>query len=148
MLRWLVLFHVLSAIIGVGPAFFVHVLLRRNQTLDELNASLQLAKKLEYFPKIGGTLAVLSGFALYFVGNYGSFQQLWLLGSLVLYIAIQVIVIGFVTPRQKKLGESVSAATGSTLTQEQQMLLKNVNMLFYVVSTLGILLFIFMIMKP
>jgi uncharacterized membrane protein len=39
-MKILVLIHVLSAIIGVGPTFFAHVLLRKKQTLEELRMSL------------------------------------------------------------------------------------------------------------
>lgn len=150
-MKWLILIHVLSAIVGVGPTFFGHVLLRRKQSLSDLRANLELGKYLEFFPKIGGTIAVLSGLVLIFIGNYGSFGQLWLAGSLVLYILIQAIVIGIVTPNQKKLAGWVldpANAMVQEMPAEQRSLLGRVSNLYYCASALGALLFIFMIVKP
>ncbi|MFC0274083.1 hypothetical protein ACFFIX_22300 [Metabacillus herbersteinensis] len=36
MIKVLVLIHVLSAIIGVGPTFFAHVLTRKKQSVEQL----------------------------------------------------------------------------------------------------------------
>lgn len=150
-MKWLVLIHVLSAVIGVGPTFFGHVLLRRSQSLPDLRANLKLGKYLEFFPKIGGSIAVLSGLALILIGDYGSFGQLWLYGSLVLYVLIQVVVIALVTPQQKKLANWVldpANAQASELPAEQRSLLGKVSNLYYFASAMGTLLFIFMIVKP
>jgi hypothetical protein len=75
-LKLLVLLHILSAIIGVVPTFFGHVILRRKQSLDELRSSLRVGRRLEAFPKIGGSIAVLSGLLFIWLGDYGSFMQL------------------------------------------------------------------------
>lgn len=112
-MKWLVLVHVLSAIVGVGPVFFYLVLFRKNQSENELNYSVQLSSKLDFFPKVGGTLAALSGILLVVLGEYGSFMQLWLYGSLLLYVVIQIIVIGFIAPRVKKLQVLLADSEGN-----------------------------------
>ena len=150
-MKILVLIHVLSAIIGVGPTYFGLMLLRQNSTPKDLQTSLKVGKMLEWFPKIGGSLAVLSGLALIFLANYGPFTQLWLLGSLVLYILIQIIVIGFVAPRADRLAQWVfnpQNQNAATLPGEQQGLLRNVSTGHWIAATLGTLLFAFMILKP
>ena len=58
-MKFLVLIHVLSAIIGVGPTFFAHVLLRKTQTLEELRMSLRVGSRLEMFPKSAAALPCL-----------------------------------------------------------------------------------------
>ncbi|WNR43706.1 DUF2269 family protein [Paenibacillus roseipurpureus] len=149
--KFLVLIHVLSAIIGVGPTFFAHVLLRRNQTLEELRMSLRVGRRLEIFPKIGGSIAVLSGLLLIWLGDYGSFMQIWLLGSLIAYVLIQIIAIGFATPNQKKLGGWVLDPTNlqeTALPGDQILLWAKARNYFYAASTVGVILFIFMILKP
>ncbi|CAN7309432.1 DUF2269 family protein [Paenibacillus sp. LjRoot56] len=150
-MKVLVLIHVLSAIIGVGPTFFAHVLLRKKQTLEELRMSLSVGSRLEIFPKIGGTLAVLTGLLLIWLGDYGSIMQIWLIGSLVAYVIIQVLAIGFATPNQKKLGGWVldpSNQKATTLPGEQLLLWTKARNYFYAASTVGVILFIFMIIKP
>lgn len=146
----LVLVHILSAIIGVGPVFFYPVLFRKNQTAAELKHSLAAAFKLEFFPKIGGTIAVLSGITLAIIGNYGSFFQLWLAGSLVLYILIQIIVIGMVAPKMKKLSEWFNNDNDRSAELPDHMKALHLKILnhFTIACILGLVLFIFMILKP
>lgn len=88
---------------------------------------------------------------LYFIGNYGAFTQLWLLGSLICYIIIQIIVIGLITPNIKKLSQWVFNEENQSekeLLLLEQSYLSRANRLFYVASTFGLLLFILMIIKP
>jgi uncharacterized membrane protein SirB2 len=142
---------VLSAIVGIGPTFFSHVLFRKNQTVKELKSSMALGKHLEKFPKIGGTIAVLTGILLVSLSDYGSFMKLWLIGSLAIYICIQIIVIGFGAPASKKLGQWVFNPENDhleELPQAQKETLAKVSKIFYLASSLGVLLFIFMILKP
>jgi uncharacterized membrane protein len=150
-MKWLVLLHVLSAIIGVGPTFFSHVLLRKQQSVSELKQSMKLVKRLEIFPKVGGSIAVLSGLALILLNDYGTFLQTWLIGSLILYILIQIVAAGVIPRKSKRLAELVeshSTGNGSTDEKEIRTHLHFVSNWMYVASTLGTLLFIFMILKP
>lgn len=148
-MEYLILLHILSAVIGVGPTFFAHVLVRRNQTPAQYRTSYAVSKMLEPFPKIGGSIAVLSGLALYFLGNYGSFTQLWLLGALVLYLLIQVTVVGLVTPASNQLQAWLDSAEGMAATAfpaNQQGLLNKVNTLYWIASAMGVTIFILMVM--
>jgi len=147
----LVLIHVLSALIGIGPTFFGHVLVRKNQTPEQLRHSLKLAGRLDFFPKIGGSLAVITGILLIVLNDYGTFMQLWLVGSLVLYVLIQVVVVGFVAPMQKRLAQWVFNEANLNATElpgEQRDVLTRANSMLYVASAMGLALFIFMILKP
>jgi uncharacterized membrane protein len=147
----LVIVHVLSAIIGVGPTFYSHVLLRQNQTVEELRTSFKMMKPLELFPKIGGSLAVVTGLILVLTSDYGKFTQLWILGSLILYVLIQVIVIGMAAPNTKKVGDwlmNPANKNADTLPSEQEKAFAKANLFFYGASTLAIVLFIFMIIRP
>ena len=151
-MKLLLLLHVLSAIIGIGPTFFIHVLIRPNKTIEELQVTMKLMKGLELFPKIGGSIAVLSGFVLFWIGDYGTFTQIWLAGSLLLYIIIQILVIGLITPRTNRVNEWLILPENVKLTGappvEIQHHLVIIHRYFYLASSLGVLLFIFMILKP
>lgn len=150
-MEWLVLLHVLSAIIGIGPTYFSGVLLRSGQGLGTLRHNLALAKTLSNFPKIGGTVAVLSGLALVWLGNYGPLTQLWLLGSLALYVLIQVVVVGYAAPRTGRLASWASSPAGAgvgTLPPAQAALLGQIGGAHLLAGLLGVALFVLMILKP
>lgn len=106
---------------------------------------------LDFFPKIGGTIAVLSGLSLIWLGEYGSFMQLWLIGSLILYVIIEIIVIGIVGPNSKKLMNWLiepGNQNAATLPDEVKGYFSKARNYLWLATALGLVLFIFMIMKP
>lgn len=129
--------------------FFCSCIVSRKAVTRGFEAYGEVTGYLELFPKIGGTLAVLTGIALILLGDYGAFTQIWLIGSLVIYILIQILVVAIITPQAKRLAKWVQDPANQSvkeLPQPQRSLLIKVNRLFY--GALGTLLFIFMIMKP
>ncbi|WP_158602245.1 DUF2269 family protein [Cohnella endophytica] len=149
-LNALVFIHVLSAIIGIGPTYFAHVLLRRGQNFGQLRNSIGLLPKLEKFPKLLGSVAVLSGLLLAWLGDYG-FKELWIYGSIAIYVLIQIVVIAFMSPAAQKLSVKVLAATDTaeqSVSPELAAEIAKVNKINYVATSLGVLLFLFMFFKP
>jgi len=149
-LNILVLIHVLSAVVGIGPVFFGHVLLRKGQNFGQLRNSLSLSKMLEKFPKILGSLAVLSGLLLAWLGNYG-FKSLWIYGSIVLYVLIQIVVIGFMAPAAQKAAArafSGSEPADTALPDDLASSVARVDRINWIATVLGLLLFLFMFFKP
>jgi len=149
-MKWLVLIHVMSAIIGVGPTYFGHVFFRKGQTVGDLKHSLRFGRLMEFFPKIGGTIAVLSGLLLLVLTDW-KFLSFWIVASIVLYVAIQVVVIAIVSPVTKRLFQWVQATAQSdqeSLPAEQSSMLNKANYWYYAASTMGTLIFILMILKP
>jgi uncharacterized membrane protein len=150
-LEWLVWIHVLAAILGIGPTYVGHVLLRKNQQNEQLQQSLAIFQLLNYFPKIGGTLAVASGIALVIVTGW-EFSDLWILSSLVLYVLIQVVVVGMLTPIMGQLNEVLSATGEQAIAPDtlanRTALLSRANRLFNTASIMGTILIILMLVKP
>ncbi|UUZ81903.1 DUF2269 domain-containing protein [Paenibacillus sp. P26] len=149
-MKWLVLIHVMSSIIGVGPTFFGHILLRKRRRVGELRKSLELFQVLNFFPKIGGTIAVLSGLLLVWLGGW-KFVTFWIIASLILYVAIQVVAVGLLGPVAAKLYQGLSDQklnNEQELPKESSLLLAKADRLYYTASAMGVLLFILMIMKP
>lgn len=147
-MEWLVTIHVLSAVLGIGPTYFGHILLRRKQRRDQLLASLSLFSLLNYFPKIGGTVAVISGILLVALSDW-NFSDLWIVGSLVLYVLIQVVVVAMMSPLLNRLVQALG-------TEEQErnpaadssLLLAKASRLYNTASLLGTALILLMILKP
>ncbi|PYI50294.1 DUF2269 family protein [Paenibacillus flagellatus] len=150
-MEWLVLLHVLSAIIGLGPAYAFPLLLRPTTSVEEMERSLRQVARLELFPKISGTLAVLSGIVLFWIGSYGSLLQLWIGGTLVLYILIEVLIVGFLAPALKKLQAALSSPDARTRPEAPAPLAAmyaKVRNLHLWATVLGTIIFILMILKP
>ncbi|MBW5446054.1 DUF2269 family protein [Cohnella sp. CFH 77786] len=150
-MEWLVLVHVLSAVLGLGPAFAFPFVMRKAETHQEMLRTVLLVNRLEMFPKIFGTLAVLSGLLLFWLGSYGSWLQVWILGTLLVYVAIEVLVVGFLNPAASKLQrvlvaqESVGAREGSAAAIQ---LYGRVRALHLWAGILGVAIFALMVLKP
>ena len=147
----LVVVHVLSAVLGLGPAFAFPFLLRSTDSPEEMKRNVQQVAYLEIFPKLFGTLALLSGFALFFFGSYGPFLQLWIAGSVAVYIAIEILVIGFMAPAVKtllkRIDETAAEPAQASVPQLRGLYIR-VRRLHLWSGALGLLLLALMIVKP
>ncbi|WP_249864634.1 DUF2269 family protein [Paenibacillus konkukensis] len=149
-MNWLVLLHVLSAIIGIGPTYFSHVLYRRRQSVAELKQSIRLNKMLDFFPVAGGSVAIVTGIALVALSKL-HFLDLWIAGSLVIYILIQYIIVAQVIPERRRLREALADPAlrdRDMLSAELQQQVASINKRLYAATLLGLLLFAAMIVKP
>jgi uncharacterized membrane protein len=149
-MKWLVLIHVLSAIIGVGPTFFFHYLLRKNQTVSGMKHSFKTAMALTKLPTIGGLIAVATGIIMVALSDW-QFLDFWIIGSLILYITLQVLFIILTGPLVKKLGMWAVETKGSDsepLPAEQEDLVRLTNKRVMLTNGFALFIFIFMIMKP
>lgn len=154
-MKWLILIHVLAAILGFGPTFVFPLLLRNTSSLEEMKQNLRLVARLEMFPKIFGTLALVSGLVLFWLGSYGTFLQIWLLGTLLVFIVIEVLIVGFLSPTVKKLEASMAnreaaAASEALEAPSPQLagLYGRVRNLHAWATVLGTVILILMILKP
>lgn len=150
-MKWLLTIHVLSAVLGIGPTYFGHILLHKKQNRDQLLKSLSLFGLLNYFPKIGGSIAVVSGILLVALSGW-KFLDLWILGSLVLYVLIQVVAVAMLGPVLKQLVQALNAAEDkerdSAATDGCSDLLAKANWLYNTASIMGTVLILLMIIKP
>lgn len=144
---FLVLIHVLVAIIGVGATFVFPVLTISAKTLPQLKLTLTLLKKLELYPKIGGVFLLLTGFIMGFMfPSY--FKEIWFTGSLVLYFVIQVLIIGIVDRKLKMVMPLVMKAEGKEIPNEYNDFAKATQPIHMVVHMLAIIIIILMSVKP
>ncbi|WP_438447311.1 DUF2269 family protein [Gorillibacterium sp. sgz5001074] len=149
-MSFLVLLHAMAAVLGVGPTFFIHTIFRRQQNVGQLRHSLGFAQKLELFPKIGGSLAVLTGIVLVIVSDW-SFKQLWITASLALYVLIQIVAVGLAAPKVKQLigwVRETKLADSQALPSEQSALVARTNSLYWLTTVMGATLFMLMFYKP
>lgn len=149
-MKWLVFIHVAAAIIGIGPTFFMHVCFRKKQTVGELKQSFSVMNYLMPFPKIVGTIAVLSGILLVILTGW-QFADFWIWGSLAVYVATQIMVIGVATPAMNKANAALSAlksADSEALPSYLQSAVQRINKYLYLISTFALLIILMMVIKP
>jgi uncharacterized membrane protein len=143
----LLVLHVLAAIVGIGPAFVLPVLGKSAKSGSQLRFVFGLIKKVNNFPKIGGITLLVTGILLMIVSKIG-FSLMWLNLSLLLFVIIEVIIIGFVEPRMKKVAQLVMSSEGDDIPSGFIDSMKRIAPLEGTVQILTILIIILMVVKP
>jgi hypothetical protein len=144
--------HVLAAVIGIGPTYFYPALFRSSLAPPELRGALTLAQRLAKYPQIGGPIAVLSGVGLVFAIDPGRlFVQKWVYLSIVLFVVVQVTILGVAVPAAKKLAAWAfhpSNADVTALSPEAASIYRRLRTAHTTAVVFSTLLFALMILKP
>src|SRR5699024_5154461 len=83
----LVIIHIISAIIGLGPGFIMTYIVTKAANMTELLHAYWLRKRIHIFVMIGGTTLMITGLWMGMINPY-LFQQGWYVVSLILYLTV------------------------------------------------------------
>src|SRR5690625_4379102 len=81
----LVVIHVFSAILGLGPGFVMIYIVTKARTMTELRHAYVIRNRIHIFVMVGGTLLLLTGISMGLIKPY-LFKQIWFTGSLILFL--------------------------------------------------------------
>jgi uncharacterized membrane protein len=143
----LVVLHVLAAIVGIGPAFILPLLGKSAKSGSQLRFVFGIIQKVNNFPKIGGITLLVTGILLMVVSKIG-FSLMWLNLSLLLFVIIEVIIIGFIEPRMKKVARLIMTSEGDSIPTGFADSMKRIAPLEGTVHLLTFLIIILMVVKP
>ncbi|SHN22791.1 DUF2269 family protein [Gracilibacillus kekensis] len=82
---WLVIIHIFSAIVGIGPGFILTTIVRSAKTMPEIRQAFALKKTIHIFVMIGGILVLITGLSMGAIRPI-LFQQGWYITSMFLYL--------------------------------------------------------------
>ncbi len=141
----LLLIHVFSAILGLGPGFVMIYIVTKATNMTELRHAYLIRNRIHIFVMVGGTLLILTGLCMGALRPY-LFHMGWYVTSLILFI----IALGFgpvvLSPRSKPIKALLRNHTGNEIPKEYYKLAKRLffferieNLIFLVIITLMIL---------
>ena len=143
----LIVIHVLSAIMGLGPGFVMIYIVTKAETMTELRHAYLIRNRVHLFVMIGGTLLLLSGLAMGIIRPY-LFKFGWYVTSLILFL----IALGFgpliLSPRSKPLKKIIKEQDDDLIPPEYYPLAKNLFFYERVENMIFIVIIILMITKP
>lgn len=143
----LVLIHVLAAIIGIGPAFVLPVISHSARTSSQLRFVYHLNDKINKFPKVGGITLLVTGILLMILDHTG-FTKMWLNVSLVLFVIIEILIIGFLDPAMKSASKFLKKNKGEGIPEGYLPMASRINVLNRIVHILTVLIIILMVIRP
>ncbi|MCC3375167.1 DUF2269 family protein [Cohnella sp. REN36] len=144
---YLLFVHLVAAVMGLGAAFGFPIVLKSAKTVSQAKFALALLHKLEMLPKIGSLLLLATGLWLGFLEPY-LFEEVWFIGSIVLFLAAMVIVAGILPRKAKKQSELLASAQGEQLPSEYKAIAAQSARLESVTHAIAFILILLMVFKP
>lgn len=145
--RLLVLIHVLSAIVGLGPGFIMIYVVTRAKTMTELRHAYLIRNRLHIFVMIGGSLLLLTGLAMGTMNPY-LFRAAWYVSSLTLFL----VALGFgpvvLSPRSKPIKKLLKSYTDDTIPEEYYGLAKRLFFYERIENVIFLIIIFLMVLKP
>lgn len=143
----LLVVHVLSAILGLGPGFVMIYIVTRATNMTELRHAYLIRNRLHIFVMVGGTLLLLTGLTMGFLRPY-LLHLGWYLTSLSLFL----VALGFgplvLSPRSKPIKKLLREHQGETIPPEYYVLAKRLFLFERIENVLFLIIIALMILKP
>ena len=144
---WILLIHILGAVIGLGSSFALPVIMSRPQTVSQAKFAFQLSAGVEKLAKIGSITLLVTGLILGALSPH-LFTEIWYIASIVIYIAVQPIIAGILPKKAAAQMAILEAHEGEELPEPYHILSKQMAPYNHIMHFSAVLLILFMTIKP
>ena len=145
--RLLVLIHVISAIVGLGPGFIMIYVVTRAKTMAELRHAYLIRNRLHIFVMIGGTLLLLTGLTMGTMNPY-LFHAGWYVTSLTLFLIALAFGPMVLSPRSKPIKALLKNHTGDNIPLEYYRLAQKLFFYERIENVIFLIIIVLMVLKP
>ncbi|MDQ1004679.1 putative membrane protein [Neobacillus niacini] len=143
----IVVLHIFSAIMGMGPGFILTTVVKSGKTMTELRHSYAIRHKLHIFVMVGGTLLLITGLIMGFM-NPSLFRMGWYVTSLVLFLAALAIGPLVLSPRSKPVKALLASHKGEEIPEDYYRLSRILFRYEHLENAIFIVIIALMILKP
>ncbi|MEC1523703.1 DUF2269 family protein [Neobacillus niacini] len=143
----IVVLHIFSAIMGMGPGFILTTVVKSGKTMTELRHSYAIRHKLHIFVMVGGTLLLITGLIMGFM-NPSLFRMGWYVTSLILFLAALAIGPLVLSPRSKPVKALLASHKDDEIPEEYYRLSKILFRYEHLENAIFIVIIALMILKP
>lgn len=143
----LVVIHIFSAIVGIGPGFILTTIVKSARTMEEIRHAFMLKTKVHVFVMIGGILVLVTGLAMGFIRPY-LFNQGWYITSMLLYFLALALGPTLLKKYSYPIKQIIQDKDRNDVPKEYFTHLNKLLKVEYVENTLLICVIILMILKP
>lgn len=143
----LLLVHVLSAILGMGPGFVMIYIVTKATNMTELRHAYLIRNRLHIFVMIGGSLLLLTGLIMGAIRPY-LFQMGWYVTSLVLFLIALAFGPLVLSPRSKPIKKLIKEHSGNEIPDKYFFLAKKLFFFERIENLIFIAVIVLMILKP
>ncbi|MBW7840272.1 MAG: DUF2269 family protein [Chitinophagaceae bacterium] len=145
--RLLVLIHVFSAILGLGPGFVMIYIVTKAKTMTELRHAYIIRNRLHIFVMVGGTILLLSGLAMGAINTH-LFQQWWYIISLTLFLIALAFGPIVLSPKSRPIKKLLKEHTGDTIPDHYYLLARKLFFYERIENVLFLIIIALMVLRP
>lgn len=143
----LVLIHIFSAILGLGPGFIMIYVVTKSKTMTELRHAYMIRNRIHIFVMIGGTLLLVTGVLMGIINPY-LFRQGWFMISLILFLIALAFGPIALSPRSKPIKKMLAEHEGDDIPAYYDGLAKNLFFYERMENMIFLIIIVLMILKP
>ncbi|GAA0431189.1 hypothetical protein GCM10008983_04620 [Lentibacillus halophilus] len=143
----LVVIHVFSAILGMGPGFVMIYIVSKARTMTELRQAHAIRNHLHHVVMIGGILLFVTGLWMGMLHPY-LFDQGWYVTSLILYLVALGLGPVMLSPRAKPVKMLLNEHQSDDIPPDYYLLSKRLFFYERLENILFLIIIVLMVLKP
>lgn len=146
----LLVIHIFSAILGLGPGFVMIYIVTKARTMTELKHAYMIRHRIHVFVMIGGILLLFTGIGMGLLHPY-LFRQIWFLASFLLFLIALAAGPVVLSPRAKPIKQMLAAHTkedGDEIPQAYRQLANQLFLYERITNLIFLIIIALMIIKP
>ncbi|MFZ3577548.1 DUF2269 family protein [Virgibacillus sp. DJP39] len=144
---FLVLIHIFSAILGMGPGFVMIYIVKHATNMSELRHAYFIRNRLHIFVMVGGTLLLVTGILLG-VLNPALFKAGWYVLSLILFLIALAFGPTVLSPRSKPVKDFLENYKGKEIPEQYYVLSNKLFFFERIENAIFLIVIVLMITKP
>lgn len=145
--KLLVIIHIFSAIMGMGPGFILTRIVKSADTMTKVKHAFAIRRDLHILVMIGGTLLLLTGLLMGALHPY-LFRMGWYVTSIVLFFVGLAMGPLVLSPRSKPIKALLESYDGEEIPDEYIKLSKELFRYERLENFIFILIIALMVLKP
>ena len=145
--RFVLLVHVFSAILGLGPGFIMIYIVTKATTMTELRHAYLIRNRLHIFVMVGGTLLIITGLILGAMNHY-LFHMGWYVTSLILFLIALAFGPVVLSPRSRPIKALLKIHTDDNIPEEYYHLSKKLFFFERIENVIFLIIIVLMVLKP
>ncbi|GGH73855.1 putative membrane protein [Pullulanibacillus pueri] len=143
----LVVIHIFSAVLGLGPGFVFFYIKRSAHTITELRHSYFITQRLHRVVMVGGFSLLITGILMGAL-NPVLFQQGWYLACLILFLLGLAMGPSILAPRTKRMKYILTTCKSEEIPEEYKALAQQLLRFELLLNALFLIILALMILKP
>lgn len=144
---FLLLVHVFSAILGLGPGFVMIYIVTQAKNMTELKHAYLIRNRVHKFVMVGGTLLLITGILMGII-NPGLFYSGWYLTAFGLFLAALAFGPFILSPKAKPIKKLLAEHQGEKIPEEYYRLSKDLFFYERIENVIFLIIIVLMILKP